>query len=598
MEKLKLKTKLLILVGVGFTILLITGMISFLTFQKIQILRENSQDIHQIEANSLKLRKHEKDFLSREIINPDFFETGSSKYLVKFDDDLAKINSLLTALEGASIIKSNNLTQQVIDMHDIFSQYQTSFKVIVKDVTEKGFKDWGLVGDLRQSVKRIEASINDNNLPDSFKAAMLMLRRNEKDYFIRKDLAYQDKLLSNSKKLQVLVQKSSSISSGLRKEILLLLDNYVSNFNTVVELDREIGLSESEGHMGDMRAAVHQIEPSVNELSSKVGAEIKGTIKRSKLLLVVSIIIGLVASVLIGLYITVQIVRQLGGEPAEVAEIANKISKGELSISIKDSEKRVGAMQSLLAMLAKLKATISEVSTGASNVASASLQMSGSSEQLSQGATEQASSIEEVSSTMEQISSNIEQNTQNAYKTQKVSEEGNVSMKEVALKAQKAVDANEEIAKKITIINEIAVQTNLLALNAAVEAARAGEHGKGFAVVALEVRKLAERSKKAAEEIVGLAQDGLKVTEEAGEVMSDTIPKIDQTSNLVQEISISSVEQSKGAEQVNGAIQQLNSVTQQNAAASEELASSAEELASQAEQLHEVISFFKLDQDS
>ncbi|PLX17370.1 MAG: hypothetical protein C0599_13710 [Salinivirgaceae bacterium] len=272
-----------------------------------------------------------------------------------------------------------------------------------------------------------------------------------------------------------------------------------------------------------------------------------------------------------------------------------ELSEGNLLIKTQksNSKNELGILtNSIHELTHKLKVVIGEVSANAENLVGASAQVSSASEQLSQGANEQASSIEEVSSTMEEISTNIEQNTANAQQTEKVSEEANNSITQVAEKTQRAIQSTKEIADKIQIINEIASQTNLLALNAAVEAARAGEHGKGFAVVAVEVRKLAENSKKAAEEIVGLAQVGLKIAEEAGEEMNATIPKIANTSKLVQEISAASVEQNNGAGQVNSAIQELNNVTQQNASSSEELATSAEELSSQAEQLKEVISFF------
>ena len=151
----------------------------------------------------------------------------------------------------------------------------------------------------------------------------------------------------------------------------------------------------------------------------------------------------------------------------------------------------------------------------------------------------------------------------------------------------------QKINEKIGVINDIAKQTNILALNAAVESARAGEHGRGFAVVAAEVRKLAENSRAAADEIIDLAQKSLDITDGAVEKMSQVVTKIGDSNSMIQEIAAASAEQNNGVEQVNNAIQELNRVTQQNASVSEELASSSEELSSQAEQQKEMIAYFK-----
>ena len=144
---------------------------------------------------------------------------------------------------------------------------------------------------------------------------------------------------------------------------------------------------------------------------------------------------------------------------------------------------------------------------------------------------------------------------------------------------------SERIGSVLDVIKGIAEQTNLLALNAAIEAARAGEHGRGFAVVAAEVRKLAERSQKAAGEINELSNSSVAVAEVAGQMLSAMVPSIQKTAELVQEIAAASREQDAGAEQIAKSIQQLDGVIQQNASASEEMAATAEELSGQAEQL-------------
>ncbi len=281
-----------------------------------------------------------------------------------------------------------------------------------------------------------------------------------------------------------------------------------------------------------------------------------------------------------------------------VTRLAQEIAGGNLLVEAKERSANDELMQALATMVGRLTEIVDEVKSAADNVVSGSQELSSSSEEMSQGASEQAAAAEEASSSMEEMTSNIRQNADNAMQTEKIAVTSANDAREGGAAVSQTVAAMKEIAGKISIIEEIARQTNLLALNAAIEAARAGEHGKGFAVVASEVRKLAERSQKAAEEISDLSATSVDVAERAGQLLTKLVPDIQKTAELVQEISAGSREQDAGAEQINKAIQQLDQVIQQNAGASEEMASTAEELASQAEQLQSSIAFFRIGEES
>ncbi|MCG8411811.1 MAG: methyl-accepting chemotaxis protein [Bacteroidales bacterium] len=293
------------------------------------------------------------------------------------------------------------------------------------------------------------------------------------------------------------------------------------------------------------------------------------------------------------------ILREIKKPLVLLSDKVNALSNGELDIDFNDidtSKKTEISVitKAIMSHAQSLSNTIQDITSIINTLRSTSKEVKENTLNLSQSASEQASATEEISVTMEEITTNIEQNSNNSIDTKKFTENSYNNIHKACNDIIELSKSNESIANKIGVINDIAFQTNILALNAAVEAARAGTEGKGFAVVAGEVRKLAERSKIAADEIVAFAQDNKSKSGRTGDVMLEVLPDVEKSTNLVNEIASASIEQKSGVNQISNAIQQLNSTTQQNAATAEEMSESAEELAKQAEQLKSLIDFFKI----
>jgi methyl-accepting chemotaxis protein len=299
-----------------------------------------------------------------------------------------------------------------------------------------------------------------------------------------------------------------------------------------------------------------------------------------------------IAAILLALWITRSITTPLLG----AVEVADALARGDLRVRAKvDGRDEVGRLQvAMAAMVEKISQVIGEVRSGADALSSASNQVSNTAQGLSLGTGEQAASVEETTSSLEEMSASITQNAENSRQTEAMATEQAGHAEEGGKAVEETVIAMRTIAERTSIIEEIAYQTNLLALNAAIEAARAGEHGRGFAVVAAEVRKLAERSQKAAKEIGETADGSVAVAERSGKLIGGLVPAIRKTADLVQEVSAASQEQSSGVSQVSKAMAVVDQVTQRNASAAEELSSTAEEMASQAESLQQLVAFFQV----
>jgi methyl-accepting chemotaxis protein len=304
---------------------------------------------------------------------------------------------------------------------------------------------------------------------------------------------------------------------------------------------------------------------------------------------------SIIIVILVSLWITISLARQLGGEPGYAAEIMNKVAAGDLTVEVQVKESDKSSMlYALRNMAAKLAQVVSEVRASANALSSASDEVSATAQSMSQASSEQAASVEETSASVEQMTASISQNSENAKVTDGMAVQAAKQATDGGQAVEQTVGAMKDIAKRINIIDDIAYQTNLLALNAAIEAARAGEHGKGFAVVAGEVRKLAERSQVAAQEIGEMAGNSVAVAEKAGKLLTEMVPAIQKTSGLVQEIAAASEEQSSSVGQVNNSMSQLNQLTQRNASSSEELAATAEVMSGHAENLQQMVAFFNV----
>ncbi len=277
-----------------------------------------------------------------------------------------------------------------------------------------------------------------------------------------------------------------------------------------------------------------------------------------------------------------------------LVESIKVFASGNLTVKIttrSETDELAGAINN---MIEKLRDVVHAVSEKAQAVSSATNQLAATAQNLSSGASEQAASLEETSSSLEEMAATIAQNAENSRATDELAKTTAKQAEEGGNAIRKTVDAMISIAEKISIVEDIAYQTNLLALNAAIEAARAGEHGKGFAVVAGEVRKLAERSQTAAQQISTLSTTSVKVAQNAGSLFEQILPNILKTADLTQEISAASEQQNKGVDQISIAIQQLNQVAQENAGSSEEMAATISELSNQAESLAVTVQFFKV----
>ena len=433
---------------------------------------------------------------------------------------------------------------------------------------------------------------------------------------------YENEMTELAKSTATLIDRYKARGVGLESaELLTRLQTSVATYRQTQERVIKLGRDKQQRDAADIAdgASSMAFDDAVGVLDKLIqygyeggdaaAAHVRQIYEQARLAVIGFLGLALLLGMALGILITRQLQRQLGGEPRTAVAVARAVAQGDLSTVI---ALKPGDTDSLLAWLGNMQQglarAVSDVRRGSDYVAHASREIASGNQDLSIRTEQQASELQQAAATMEELGTTVRHNADSARQASQLAHNASevaVQGGEVVGRVVKTMKGINESSRKISdiigVIDGIAFQTNILALNAAVEAARAGEQGRGFAVVAAEVRNLAQRSAAAAKEIKGLicasverVEQGSALVDQAGVTMQDVVSSIRRVSDIVSEISTASSQQSAGVAQVGEAVTRMDQGTQQNAALVEQSAAAVDSLKQQAEQLVAAVAVFKV----
>ncbi|MCB1777503.1 MAG: hypothetical protein KDI50_08700, partial [Candidatus Competibacteraceae bacterium] len=473
--------------------------------------------------------------------------------------------------------------QQLIQrIRQSVQNYQAGFERMVKLKQTYGLDaSSGQLGALHKAARAMEDVIKQyGGSAQELLTSMLLMRRNEKDYIAYRDKDGLSRMPSERMRFEMFLEGGMLLQED-KDAITPRLNDYHETFARLVDIIQRIDVENIylEQAMQNLEPVLAELQQRKDQLLEQGQLQVQAERERiGQIFIGVIAVVGVLASLLL-LLTTHSVLRPLGGEPMVISALVEQIAEGDLNVELTQTGKERGIYAAVQGMIDRWQGIIEQVNQTALQVSVSAEQLVQDSTGLSQRTEAQAAALEETAASMEQLTSTIANNAEHATQAEclanearRRAEKGGKVMQEAVTSMTAISASSQRIASIIGVIDEIAFQTNLLALNAGVEAARAGEQGRGFAVVALEVRRLAQRSKEAAQEIKTLIADsaariaeGSQRVEQAGQDLQEIILETRKATSIVAEMAVATREQACGVEQVNQALQQMDQVTQQNA---------------------------------